>query len=123
LSRCSSGRHEFNKRSKSKELKPVGEVIAVIKHRRALRFPRTRMLNASINDRRTVVRPLQRARLASDADDNRMASCASPTALCRYGDVGFTSDLHSTMTQAEDRDMSVCAKRALQVLRWFRSCS
>jgi hypothetical protein len=46
---------------------------------------------ASVNGRRTVVRPLQTARSAHDADDNRTALYAPPTA--RFTDLGMPVSL------------------------------
>jgi hypothetical protein len=46
---------------------------------------------ASVNGRRTVVRPLQKVRSASDADDNRTVLYAPPTA--RFTDLGMSVSL------------------------------
>jgi hypothetical protein len=54
-------------------------------------FARRGLIAASVNDGRTVMRPLRIERSTSDADDNRMALCALLISGCR-----FTSDIHST---------------------------
>jgi hypothetical protein len=43
---------------------------------------------ASVDDGRTVIRPLQTERTASDADDNRTALYAPPTA--RFTELGMS---------------------------------
>jgi hypothetical protein len=46
---------------------------------------------ASVSDSRTVVRPLQKKRSAGDADDNRTALYAPPTA--RFTELGMSVSL------------------------------
>jgi hypothetical protein len=58
----------------------AGEPNAVIDFLAGGSSARRLLTAASANGRRTVVRPLQTVRSASDADDNRTALYAPPTA-------------------------------------------
>jgi hypothetical protein len=74
---------------------------------------------ASVNDRRTLVRPLQTERSVSDADDNLTALYAPPTA--RFTDLGmpvFTSELR--LIAEVQRDVAVlrirCHKKHIDAM-------
>jgi hypothetical protein len=75
---------------------------------------------ASVNDRRTLVRPLQTERSVSDADDNLTALYAPPTA--RFTDLGmsvFTSELR--LIAEVQRDVAVLRICAIALkCKYFR---
>jgi hypothetical protein len=63
---------------------------------------------ASVNDRRTLVRPLQTERSVSDADDNLTALYAPPTA--RFTDLGMSVSLPTLFNNGNVVDVArICA--------------